>query len=344
MADYCLRGVSEDGSVKFWLAQTTELCEEGRRRHDAWSVAGAALGRLLTAGVFFGQNLKNESDSVTLRINGDGPLGALTVVAEPNGCVRGFVGAPHLDIPRREDGHLAVGAAIGKGTLTVIKDMGWGEPYSGTVGLVSGEIAEDVVEYFLESEQTPTAMGLGVSISADGTVGAAGGFMLQVLPQADDKVIKQLELNLANLPPVSQMIANGLTLTEMGEEIMLGVPWRELTRSPLRYRCTCSRERLRGALISMGYHELKELWEDKKAENAAAEVVCRFCGEKYQFAPDELDEMVQELDRERFRSFAAGLRNQIDLAETAAAKNRGEVVDIAAEQADKEDGAADGDK
>lgn len=315
MADFVLRGVSEDGSVKLWLAQTTELCEEGRRRHDAWSVAGAALGRLLTAGVFFGQNLKNETDSVTLRINGDGPLGALAVVAGADGTVRGFVGAPHLDIPRRADGHLAVGAAIGKGTLTVIKDMGYGEPYSGTVELVSGEIAEDIAEYFLESEQTPAAVGLGVSIAPDGTVGAAGGFMLQVLPHADDMVIKQLELNLANLPSVSQMVADGLTLTEMGNEIMLGVPWRELTRSPLKYRCTCSKERLRGALISLGYHELKELWEDKKAENAAAEVVCRFCGEKYEFSPAELGEMVQELDKERFRNFAASLRNQIDLAQ-----------------------------
>lgn len=320
MADFVLRGVSEDGSVKLWLAQTTELCEEGRRRHDAWSVAAAALGRLLTAGVFFGQNLKEASDSVTLRINGDGPLGALTVVAGADGTVRGFVGAPHLELPRRADGHLAVGDAVGKGTLTVIKDMGFGEPYSGTVELVFGEIAEDVAEYYLESEQTPAAVGLGVSIAPDGTVGAAGGFMLQVLPHADDMVIKQLELNLANLPPVSQMVADGLSLTEMGDEIMLGVPWRELTRTPLQYRCTCSRERLRGALISLGYKELKELWQDKQAEDESAEVVCRFCGEKYEFSPAELGEMVQELDRERFRNFAESLKNQLDLEQMAAAQ------------------------
>ena len=323
--DYCLRGVSEDGSVKIWLAATTNLCEEGRRRHDAWSVAGAALGRLLTAGVFFGQNLKNEQDSVTLRINGDGPLGALTVVAAADGTVRGTVGAPHLELPRRADGHLAVGDAVGKGTLTVIKDMGFGEPYSGTVELLSGEIGDDIAEYFVESEQTPAAVGLGVQIAPDGTVGAAGGFMLQVLPHADEMTVKQLELNLANLPSVSQMVADGLTLPEMGNEIMLGVPWRELSRTPLSYRCTCSRERLRGALISMGYKELKALYDEKQAEDAPAEVVCRFCVEKYQFTPAELKQMVDELDRERFRRFADSLKNQMSAAL--------EQQDVAAEQA-----------
>ncbi len=137
MEDLCLRGVSEDGSVKLWLAQTTNLCEEGRRRHDAWSVGAAALGRLLTAGVFFGLNLKGEGDSVTLRVNGDGPLGSLAVVAEPDGAVRGFVANPQVDIDRRPDGKLDVGTAVGNGTLTVIKDMGFGQPYTGTVNLAT---------------------------------------------------------------------------------------------------------------------------------------------------------------------------------------------------------------
>ncbi len=207
MEDLCLRGVSEDGSVKLWLAQTTNLCEEGRRRHDAWSVGAAALGRLLTAGVFFGLNLKGEGDSVTLRVNGDGPLGSLAVVAEPDGAVRGFVANPQVDIDRRPDGKLDVGTAVGSGTLTVIKDMGFGQPYTGTVNLVTGEIGDDVAQYYLESEQTPAAVGLGVRIAPAGTVEAAGGFLLQVLPHADEQVIKQLELNLANLVPVSQMVA-----------------------------------------------------------------------------------------------------------------------------------------
>lgn len=197
--------------------------------------------------------------------------------------------------------------------------MGYGAPYSGTVNLVSGEIAEDVAEYFLESEQTPAAVGLGVSIASDGTVGAAGGFMLQVLPHADEKVIKQLELNLAMLPAVSSMVADGLSLEEMGNEIMLGVPWRELTRSPIRYQCTCSKERLRGALISLGYKELKELFDEKQASGEMTEVLCRFCGEAYQFSPAELKEMVDELDRERFRRFAESLKNQVDLNAIATA-------------------------
>ena len=317
-ADFCLRGVSEDGSVKLWLAQTTQLCEEGRRRHDVWSVGAAALGRLLTAGVFFGQNLKNEKDNVTLRINGDGPLGSLAVVAEANGAVRGFVANPHVEVPRSADSNLAVGPAIGKGTLTVIKDMGFGEPYSGTVELVTGEIGDDIAEYFVESEQTASAVGLGVQIAPEGTVSAAGGFLLQVLPHADEMVIKQLEFNIANLPSVSQMVADGFTLEEMGNEIMLGVPWRELSRIPLTYRCTCSKERLRGALISLGYKELKSLYEEKLAAGEETEVLCRFCGEKYRFNTDELKEMVDDLDRERFRRFAESLKNQIDLSDVAA--------------------------
>lgn len=309
--DYCLRGVSEDGSVKLWLARTTNLCEEGRRRHDAWSVAAAALGRLLTAGVFFGLNLKGEDDSVTLRINGDGPLRSLAVVAEADGAVRGFVAEPHVEIERRDDGKLNVGGAIGQGTLTVIKDMGFGEPYSGTVNLVTGEIGDDIAEYFLESEQTPAAVGLGVLIAPEGSVAAAGGFMLQLLPHADEQVVKQLEFNLANLLPVSKMVAEGFTLTEMANEVMLGVPWRELERSPLAYRCSCSKERLHDALLAVGYKQLKELYEDKAHMGEAAEVVCRFCGEKYYFEPGELKAMVDELDRERFRSFAASLSNQV---------------------------------
>lgn len=309
--DYCLRGVSEDGSVKLWLAQTTNLCEEGRRRHDAWSVAAAALGRLLTAGVFFGLNLKGEDDSVTLRINGDGPLRSLAVVAEADGAVRGFVAEPHVELERRPDGKLNVGGAIGQGTLTVIKDMGFGEPYSGTVNLVTGEIGDDIAEYFLESEQTPAAVGLGVLIAPEGSVAAAGGFMLQLLPHADEQVVKQLEFNLANLLPVSKMVAEGFTLTEMANEVMLGVPWRELERSLLAYRCSCSKERLHDALLAVGYKQLKELYEDKAHTGEAAEVVCRFCGEKYYFEPGELKMMVDELDRERFRSFAASLSNQV---------------------------------
>ncbi len=306
-----MRGVSEDGSVKLWLAKTTNLCEEGRKRHDAWSVAAAALGRLLTAGVFFGLNLKGEGDSVTLRINGDGPLGSLAVVAEPDGAVRGFVANPQVDIARRADGKLDVGGAVGRGTLTVIKDMGFGEPYSGTVDLVTGEIGDDITQYYLESEQTPAAVGLGVRIAPGGCVDAAGGFLLQVLPHADEMVIKQLELNISNLLPVSQMVADGLTLEEMANEVMLGVPWRELERRPLVYRCSCSRERLRGALLSLGYKQLKELWQEKAEADEPTELVCRFCGEKYYFSPAELKEMVDELDRERFQRFAASLQNQI---------------------------------
>lgn len=332
MQDFCLRGVSADGSVKLWLAQTTNLCEEGRKRHDAWSLPAAALGRLLTAGVFFGQNLKG-NDSVTVRVDGDGPLGALAVVSDRRGEIRGYVENPHVDIARHENGKLNVGAGVGQGYLTVIKDMGFGDPYAGTVELVTGEIGDDIAQYFLESEQTPAAVGLGVLIGSEGTVAAAGGFMLQVMPNADDFTIKQLEFNLANLVPVSQMVADGFTLEEMAADIMLGVEWSELERVPLEYKCTCTKERLSSALVSIGHKEMEALI----AEQGEAELVCRFCGQKHNFAKSELEEILAEINRIRFERMRDTLANQVDIEEVAAAQREAMKAKVEAQRAEQEE-------
>lgn len=306
--DFCMRAISMDGSVKLWVAKTTNLCEEARKNHDCWSVAAAALGRLLTAAAFFGQNLKGDDD-VTLKIDGDGPLGSLVAVANARGELRGYVGNPQIDIPRKTTGKLDVGAAVGRGSLSVIKDMGFGDPYVGTVPLATGEIGDDISRYFVDSEQIPTATGVGVKVAADGSVEAAGGFLLQLLPNADEKTIQQLEFNVANLVPVSTMIADGWTAEEIANDIMLGVPYKTLEVNDLIYKCNCSHEKLSAAIMSLGYKEVKAILE----EQGEAEVVCRFCGKKHYFPKEELKEILDELDRERFKNFVAGLQNQVDL-------------------------------
>lgn len=295
--DYCMRGISEDGSVKIWVANTTQICEEARKCHDAWSVAAAALGRLLTVGAFFGLNLKGEDD-VTIKVDGDGPLGSLVVVANAKGEVRGYVANPHVDIPRKSNGKLDVGAAVGQGTLSVIKDMGFGEPYCGSIPLVTGEIGDDVSRYLLDSEQIPSATGVGVLVDKDGSVAAAGGFLVQLLPDAQEKTIQQLELNIANLLPVSQMIAQNFSATEVANEVLLGIPWKELEQTPLSYHCNCSKEKLTAALMSLGEKEIKAIL----AEQGEAEIVCRFCGRKHHFSEADLQEILKEIQQQKFQA------------------------------------------
>ena len=315
--DYCMRAISEDGSVKLWIARTTNLCEEARKNHDCWSVAAAALGRLLTAAAFFGQNLKGDDD-VTIKVDGDGPLGSLVAIANAKGELRGYVANPQVDIPRKNQGKLDVGSAVGKGYLSVIKDMGLGEPYVGTVPLVTGEIGDDISRYLLDSEQIPSATGVGVKVAPDGAVIAAGGFLMQVLPNAAEKTIQQLELNIANLVPVSTMIADGWTAEEIANDIMLGVPYKTLETKELTYKCNCSHEKISAAIMSLGYKEVKAILE----EQGEAEVVCRFCGKKHYFGKDELKAIVDELDKERFKQFVQNLNTQVDLQAMAAEQQK----------------------
>ncbi len=313
--DDCTRAISLDGSVKVWVARTTNLCEEARKNHDCWSVAAAALGRLLTAAVFFGQNLKGDDD-VTLKIDADGPLGTLVAIASAKGELRGYVANPQVDIPRKTTGKLDVGAAVGHGSLSVIKDMGMGAPYVGTVPLATGEIGDDISRYFVDSEQIPTATGLGVKVAPDGTVEAAGGFLLQLLPDADEKTVQQLELNISNLVPVSTMIADGWTTEEILNDLLLGVPYQILETNPLVYRCNCSHEKFSAAIMSLGHKEVKALLE----EQGEAEVVCRFCGKKYHFSEDELQEILDELDRQRIKKFSQNLMRQVQQQDDAVQK------------------------
>ncbi|MDD4570913.1 MAG: Hsp33 family molecular chaperone HslO [Clostridia bacterium] len=285
--DSCLKGATLDGSIRIWVADTTNTCEEARRRHDTWPVATAALGRLLTCGVFFGLNLKGD-DTVTLRIEADGYLGNLLVTANSRGEVRGYLTNPHVDIERKASGKLDVGTAVGSGTLYVVKDMGLGEPYTGSVPLATGEIGDDIVRYLLDSEQTPSAVGVGVLVDPDCSVKAAGGFMVQLLPNATDFAIKQLELNIANLLPVTQMIEQKMTAEEIADEVLFGLNWQKLADDEVSFKCGCSKEKIEGVLISLGKDELTKII----TEQGQAEVVCRFCNEKHCFSKAELEQLL----------------------------------------------------
>lgn len=291
MSDYCIRATGLEGRIRCWSASTTLLCEEARRRHDTYPTASAALGRLLTAGVMMGLNLKGE-DTLTLRLMGDGPLGAVVVVANARGEVRGYVENPHTHLPSKSPGKLDVGGAVGKsGFLYVIKDLGLKEPYTGRVPLVTGEIGEDLTRYFAESEQTPSAVSLGVLVDTDNRVKAAGGYIVQLMPGVTEEEISQLEKNIGEIPPVSQMIAQGLTPEEIGSQVLKGMDMQVLEKHPVVFQCKCSRERLKDVLKGIGKAELESILQ----EQGDAELNCHFCGEKYRFGEDDLKAMIVEV-------------------------------------------------
>jgi len=282
MEDYLVRGVGEEGQFRVFAAVTTGLVEEARRRHDTWPVASAALGRGLTAGLLLGANLKGD-DLLTLRILGDGPLGAIVVTANAEGEVRGYVQEPHIDLPATPEGKLPVGAAVGRGFLYITKDLGLKEPFTGSVELVSGEIGEDVAQYLLTSEQTPSAVSLGVLVGPDASVRASGGLIIQLLPGASEKILSHLEKCLLEMPPVSSLVNLEMTPEEIVARAVNGLDIRYLEKNPVRFACKCSREKVGDILAAMGKKEIVKLLQ----EQGKAEVICHFCGERYIFeAPD----------------------------------------------------------
>ena len=283
MSDYLVRGVGEGGQFRVFAAVTTELVEEARRRHDTWPVASAALGRTLTAGLLLGANLKGD-DLLTLRIFGEGPLGAIIVTASAQGEVKGYVQEPHVDLAPEVEGKLPVGAAVGKGFLYVTKDLGLKEPFTGSIELVSGEIGEDVAQYLLTSEQNPSAVALGVLVAPDARVAASGGLIIQFFPGAEEGILTRLERSLGELPPVSSLVNRGLTPEEIVSKAVGGLPVQYLEKSPVGFKCTCSRDRIGGILMAMGKTEIEKILE----EQGEAEVRCHFCGDFYTFNASDL--------------------------------------------------------
>jgi molecular chaperone Hsp33 len=294
MNDYLIRGASEDGAVRFFACRTTNLVEEARRIHDCYPVAAAALGRMLTVGSMMGTMLKSDKDILTLQINGKGPAGSVVTVADNTGNVRGYIHNPHVETTFKPSGKLDVGSAVGyDGNLTVIKDLGMKEPYMGQIPIISGEIGDDFTVYFANSEQTPTSVGLGVLVEPDGHISAAGGFIVQVMPEALDETIDLLEHNLAYLTPISDMIRSGLNTEEVIGEVLKGISFHISEKKEIGYVCNCSKDRIERALISLGEAELIDIIE----QDEKAEISCHFCSNKYHFNKQDLTTLMDQAKR-----------------------------------------------
>ncbi len=290
--DQLVRAITAGGMVKAVAVSTRELTERARNIHKTLPVGTAALGRTLAAASMMGNALKAPDASLTLQIKGGGPLGTILAVSDAAGDVRGYVQNPHIDLPLREDGKLDVGAAVGcDGTLTVIKDLRMKEPYVGSVGLLGGEIAEDLAAYFVESEQIPTACALGVLVDRDQSVKAAGGYLIQLLPGAGEDVISKVEGGVLAAGAVTGLLDRGLSPAELLRTVLPDFEVEILETCPITYRCYCSRDRVERALISMGVAEL----EDMLAQQGGCELGCQFCDETYRFSAQELRELLDSM-------------------------------------------------
>ena len=288
MKDYIVRATAANGQVRAFAAITRETVEEARQHHGTSPVATAALGRLLTAGTMMGSMMKNETDMLTLQVRGDGPIGGITVTADSKGDLKGYVENPDVMLPPK-NGKLDVGGAVGIGLLQVIKDMGLKEPYSGQTILVSSEIAEDLTYYFANSEQVPSSVGLGVLMEKDNTVKTAGGFIIQMMPFAEDATISQIEENLKLVTSVTELLDKGYTPEQLLEELLGNVGLEITDTMPTRFYCNCSKERVEQAVASVGKKDIQEMINDGKP----IEVKCHFCNTAYHYSVEELKNILK---------------------------------------------------
>lgn len=286
--DYIVRASLANDSVRAFAISSTHLVAEARERHRTLPVVTAALGRLLSAGAIMGSMMKGDKDIVTISLKGDGPAGYITVTADSHGHVKGFPGNPNVDIPRKYAGKLDVGAAVGRGLLTVSYDLGLKEPYSGQVEIQTGEVAEDLAYYFTVSEQLPSAVGLGVMVDTDSSVKHAGGFIVQLLPDAPEDVIELLEKKLANLEPVTTMMEQGMTPEEMLLHIFEGVDIEFTERHDVEFYCDCSKEKVKRALAAISDKDLQDIVNDDED----IEVKCYFCNTAYKFSIADIKDIL----------------------------------------------------
>lgn len=287
MDDYLVRATAAQAQIRAFACTTRQTVEAARIAHNTSPVATAALGRLMSAGCMMGSMLKGEKDLLTLQISADGPLQGVTVTADAAGNVKGYAGNPSVILPANAAGKLDVAGAVGNGILNVIKDMGLKEPYAGQTSLQTGEIAEDLTYYFASSEQVPSSVGLGVLMERDNTVKQAGGFIVQLMPFAEDAVIDRLEENLKSIQSVTMLLEQGNTPQQILQRVLAGFETEFTDTMPVRFFCNCSKERVEQALISLGRAQLQELIE----EDEEIEVNCHFCSRKYKFSVEELKKL-----------------------------------------------------
>lgn len=290
MEDYIVRALVSD-TVSVYAGITTKTVEEARIIHRMNPTPCAALGRTLTGAALMSRTLKDADNTITIQIKGDGPIGGIVAVTDANANVRGYVNNPFFDVPLNDKGKFDISRAVGRGYLNVVKDIGLKEPYIGYVDLVSGEIAEDLAYYYAYSEQTPTAINLGVLIGASGHVQAAGGFLVQLLPDTPEDMIAFVEERVTSLPSITNLIAESMTPEEIIQALFQGKTIQTLGTCEVHYRCNCSRERMERNLLAIGKKDLLEIARDKKG----AELHCHFCNRKYAFTAEEFEELIRDL-------------------------------------------------
>ena len=294
MADYIIRANADDGSIRAFACFTKDTVNEAFLHHKTTPVATAALGRLLTAASMMGAMLKGENDVVTLQLTGNGPIGRVLAVTDSKSNVKGYVGNPYVELLLNDAGKLDVGGAVGlDGFLTVITDIGMKEPYIGKIPLVTGEIGDDLTKYFAVSEQVPSAVGLGVLVDTDCSVKTAGGFIIQVMPEATEEDITRLENNLKNVSSVTALFEEGKTPEDILELLLEGFSYHITEKTETKYYCNCCRERVERALISLGKEEVRKIID----EDGKTELSCHFCSKKYNFSKEELEALYEEMTK-----------------------------------------------
>lgn len=289
MEDYLIKAVAYDGYIRAYAIDSTNTVEEARRRHDTWATASAAMGRTLTITAMMGAMLKGD-DRLTVKVEGDGPIGAIIADGNAQGEVRGYVSNPHVDFDLNDQGKLDVSRAVGAGNVSVTKDLGLKDFFTGNSPIVSGEISEDFTYYFAVSEQTPSAVGAGVLVNPDLSILASGGFVVQVMPGAGDEIIDKLEQHIAELPAISTLIQEGHTPEQILERLFGEAPFTILEKMDVNFHCQCSRERVETAIIGLGNDEIDAMIE----EDHGAEVECHFCNEVYRLTEEDLRQLKSE--------------------------------------------------
>lgn len=292
MVDKMITGLTHDKMFRVFAVDATETVAEAQRRHDTWPASSAALGRAMVGtSLLAAAGLKNEDDLLTVRIKGDGPVGAIVVDGTADGTLRGYIQVPHVNLPLNQVGKIDVAKAVGqKGLLVVTKDIGLGDPFSGQVPLVSGELGEDFAYYLAKSEQIPAAVGLSVFVNVNNTIGVAGGFMVQALPGASDAALEKLESTVKTLPLVSEMLKSGMTAEQIAKRAVGDLGLDVIAEHPVSFKCTCSKDHFMDILATLTKKELNQMIN----EDHGAEVVCKFCGNKYAYTEAELTTLLEK--------------------------------------------------